>query len=222
MNNDDEAKHDAGEKSIAEGVNELRSSQKRPPKRKKGRFSRSPKGGNNQKQSTYDFNAARDAIGIADANSQQIISCDTIQSGPNPSAPKSPLKSEYKRMLKAEVAKVGELIVENTQLQKDVDAGKRMVVSVKGDNRRLADALQDEKRKSRVTIAKLLKDAESVMAESNNILKQAKNMEVATDGLVVMERQQGVEMLHQERVYNATQVAACKYYDITYYIVPLL
>jgi hypothetical protein len=124
-------------------------------------------------------------------------------------------------MLKAEVAKVGELIVENTQLQKDVDAGKQMVVSVKEDNRRLADFLQDEKRKSRVTIAKLLKDAESVMAESNNILKQAKNMEVAADGLVVMERQRSVEMLHQERVYNAMQVAACKYCDITYYIVPL-
>jgi hypothetical protein len=59
MNNNDKAKHNAGEKSIAKGVNELRLSQKRPPKRKKGRFSRSPKGGNNQKQSTYDFNAAR-------------------------------------------------------------------------------------------------------------------------------------------------------------------
>ncbi len=208
MNNKDETKHDAREKRTAKGIHELPSLQKQPSKWKKGRLLQSPWGGKNQKQSTYDFNAARNAIGIADANSQQIIS-HAIQSGPNPSAPKSPLKSEYKRMLKAEEVKVGELIEENTQLQKDVDAGKRMVVSVKEDNQRLADALQDEKRKSRVTIAKLLEDAEVVMEESNNTLKQAKIMEVAADALVVMERQRGVEMLHQERVYNATQVAGC-------------
>ncbi len=59
-----------------------------------------------------------------------------------------------------------------------IDAGKRMVVSIKEDNRRLADALQDEKRKSRVTIAKLLEDAEVVIEESNNTLKHAKNIKL--------------------------------------------
>ena len=49
-----------------------------------------------------------------------------------------------KRMLKAEVAKVTELVNQNDQIQKDLELTNRKLLSLKDDNRKLALALQVE------------------------------------------------------------------------------
>jgi hypothetical protein len=49
-----------------------------------------------------------------------------------------------KRMFKAEVAKVTELVNQNDQIQKDLELTNRKLLSLKDDNRKLALALQVE------------------------------------------------------------------------------
>ena len=93
-----------------------------PPKRKK-KFGMNPKGGS-KKRSTYDYSAVRDVIGLPADNFEQIT-LHAIQSCPNPPAPKSPAKKEYKALLEAEESKVQDLLSKNQQLSKGIETGNR-------------------------------------------------------------------------------------------------
>jgi hypothetical protein len=56
--------------------------------------------GGNQKRTSFDYNEARDELGVPNANSQQIAA-ESLQTGTNPRPPKckSPPKCEIKKQL---------------------------------------------------------------------------------------------------------------------------
>ena len=125
------------------------------PKRKK-RFGRDQRTNRNQKQSRYDYSNALKLTGSATANSQQLVAAA------NPSAAKSPLKSEYKERLKEEEAKAAMLSKQVAKLKKQGDIQKKKVLS-------LSTALRYERNKSRLAVSKLLDDAECIVAEAYQI-----------------------------------------------------
>jgi hypothetical protein len=131
----------------------------KPPKKRKS-LSRH-KGGRDRKQSQYAFDAAREELQLPAANAQQIAN-------PNPT-PKSPTKREYKDMLLQEKSKNEALFAEMEETKLAAEAKHRKILSLKDENKRLSDALRQEKEKSRLTILKLMNEAEDVMAEANEI-----------------------------------------------------
>jgi hypothetical protein len=168
-------------------------------KRKRQKFSRNFDrcSGGHQKDSAFDYAAYRTEEDIPIGNVQQIRA--TIAP-----IPKSPLKKKVKRMLKAEVAKVANLQNQNDQLQKGVDLTQKKLTSLKDDNRKLAMALQNEKKKSRLTIAQLLDDIEVAIVESQQGVKSTK---AVADAMVLLERQKSNTMLRKERAHHASEVA---------------
>ncbi len=125
--------------------------------------------------------------------------------------PKSLLKKEVKRMLKAEVAKVAELANQNDQLQKGIDLTKRKLTSLKDDNCKLAEALQVKRKKARLTIAQLLNNIKRVIVEDN---KEVKSTKGAAYAMVQMERDKREVMIRKERAHNSSVVAVCELNDI--------
>jgi hypothetical protein len=101
------------------------------------------------------------------------------------------------------VAKVANLQNKNDQLQKGVDLTQKKLTSLKDDNRKLAIALQNEKKKSRLTIAKLLDDIEVAIVRSQ---REVKSTEAVADATVLLERQKSNTMLCKERAHHASEV----------------
>jgi hypothetical protein len=128
-------------------------------KRKRRKF------GGHQKDSAFDSAAYQTEQDMATANVQYIHATIAL-------TPKSSLKKEVKRMLKADVAKVVKLVNQNNQLLKGVDSTKRkLLLSWMDDNCKLAVALQVKRKKSCLTIAQLLDDIRQVMVENNRDTK---------------------------------------------------
>ena len=145
----------------------------KPPKRKRrGGFGRNPRGGN-KKRSSYDMNEARASLGLpSNATFTQVYS-QSVQTGPNPTLPRSPPKKVVKARLKEAQEKNEELSHSLNQAQSNVELKTRQVANLKQQLRDMSRILQAEKKASRDTISKLLGDAEGVMAEACGIQLEA-------------------------------------------------
>ena len=133
--------------------------------KRKSRFGRNTKGGK-QKQSKYDYVAAREFIGLPGANSQQITSASmATDDNPTPSI-RSPPKKVVKAMPQQEKLRSSQLQSHNNKLQIGLQSEQRKNASLKEANRCLANALQKEKNNSRLAIANLMKEVEVVMMEA--------------------------------------------------------
>jgi hypothetical protein len=148
------------DRSIESTAKTMANPRPNPPKRKKRSSCSFRASGGKQKQSNYDYAAAREEIGAPTANSQQVTSA-ALQSGTNPRAPKT--KSLVKRVIKAQLnrqqSKITKLEIGKQRLDMKVDLLKKQV-------RDFAIPLKDEKQKSRLAMAKLLDVAEKMMADS--------------------------------------------------------
>jgi hypothetical protein len=118
----------------------------KPPKRKK-KFGRDPRTNANKKRSTYDFDSAREVIGSDSINHAQIM-MHSSQTGPNPPAPKSPLKKQYKAMLRQKEFELVdaleenyELLEENESLRRNTKLNEKKVLHIKEEYRKQAPRL---------------------------------------------------------------------------------
>jgi hypothetical protein len=188
----------------------------KPPKRKKS-FSRNPKGakGGKQKRSSYDFDAAREELGLsANANAQEIASRasadDVDPLNPLPPAVKSPLKKEYKAMLREEQEKSRNLVAKAENAEMQVKAKERKILSLKDDNKQLAEALRMEKEKSRVTVLKLMNDAELIIQEAHGIVFDSEEKMSAKELSIQKEKERMQDAVSKERDYVSVRESARK------------
>ena len=93
----------------------------------------------------------------------------TLQTGPNPALPRSPPKRVVKAKLAEELEKNELLSRDSDVAMRAVQAKTRQISTLKQQVCALSDALQSERKKSRATVAKLLGDAEGVMARAFGI-----------------------------------------------------
>jgi hypothetical protein len=155
---------------LIELIETTRCLQLMPRGKRKSLFGRRIKGGK-QKQSRYDYAAARESIGLPSANSQQITSAALSSDGnPTPSA-RSPPKKVVKALLKSEKLRSSQLESHNNKLQMGLLSEQRKNASLKEANRCLADALRQEKKKSRQAIVNLMEEVEAVMMEATKAKK---------------------------------------------------
>ena len=178
----------------------------KPPKRKRrSAYTRNIRGGNSgsNKRSTYNYAAAREELGMPDANSQQLTS-ELLASGPNPRAPKgrSPLKREKEKTI--------------TNLEVGAERMEKKVSSPQQTIRDLSRALMDQKHKWRLTMAKLVEDAESMLANSICIddRNQMDSKMSAAELAVKKERQRVID----ERKYSSLLTSARKFNCNMYYV----
>jgi hypothetical protein len=105
-----------------------------PRGKKKSRFGCNTKGGK-QKQSKYDYVAARESIGLPGTNSQQITSASmATDDNPTPSI-RSPPKKVVKVMLQQEKLQSSQLESQNNKLQTGLQSEQRKNASLKEVNR---------------------------------------------------------------------------------------
>jgi hypothetical protein len=184
---------------------------KRPKRKKRSSYSLKASGAA-QKQSNYDYAAAREELGVPNANSQQITSA-TLETGDNPRAPKT--KSPPKRIIKGQLTrqqnKIAKLQFGNERLGKKVDSLKQQV-------RDFAIALKNEKQKSRLAMAKLLDDAEQMMADSIDDRVDLDAKMSAAELAAEKERQRAHDAVQEERHYTSTKIGACKSLFIHYFL----
>lgn len=191
----------------------------KPPKRRKA-HGRKVKGGN-KKRTSYNYPSAREAMDMPTANHAQIFQHATIQHatemGHTPPNQKSPLKSVYKSMLKQQVSQIIEsLRQQKMELQVGLDHKDQKISSQKQRINELASLLQDEKRKSRAVIEKLMMEADAVIAEANDISMESTSKVAAVRVSLDSSKQRNKEAVQKERQYNYQQVASCKLFCITY------
>lgn len=182
-----------------------RNRQKR--KRSSG-ISRKPKGGN-KKRSSFDYDAAREELGIPNANSQQITS-HAMESGSNPRAPRSPLKKEIKRQLKQKEEEVKTLNTQVKTLQTGTNRLGTKVSSLQQQVRQLSHDLRQEKHKSRLAMEKLLHDAELTIGEANNVRIELDAKMSAVELAVEKEREKTNKKVNEERQFMAKSMSACE------------
>ena len=167
-----------------------------PPKRKKRSSCSLRTSGGKQKQSNYNYAAAREEIGLPIANSQQVTSA-ALQSGTNPQAPKtkSPVKRVIKAQLNRQQAKISKLEVGKQRLEMKVDSLKKQV-------RDFSIALKNEKQKSRLAMAKLLDDAERMMADSIDDRVDLDRKMSAAELAAEKERQRALDAISEPQTIN--------------------
>jgi hypothetical protein len=184
----------------------------KPPKRKKS-HGRKVKGGN-KKHTNYDYAAARETLALpANATSQEIAHHATLGDRLNDNAVpaiKSPLKSEYKAMLMDERAKNEGLAAKAEKAVKAVAKKEHKILSLKDENKMLALALRDEREKSRLTILKLLDDAEIVISDANSMKSDAEQKMSVAELTVFNEQERMKLSVQKEGEYNYFQVASRK------------
>ena len=180
----------------------------KPPKRKKRSALSLRVRGSNKKRSSFNYNAAREELGVPNANSQQITSA-ALSSGPNPQAPKG--RSPTKREIKAQLAEKDSTI---NKLEVGVDRMERKVSSLQQTIRDLSRALKDEKEKSRLAMAKLLEDAEAMIDGAiNNNADMDRKMSAAE---LAIERER--ERVIDERRYSSIVVSTREFIHVHYFI----
>lgn len=184
----------------------------KPPKKRKS-FGRNQRGGN-KKQSSYDFHAAREAMALPKANHAQIFQHANV-AGANPPSQKSPLKSEYKAMLKKKVSEVESLNSLTSDLKSNIVHKDKKISAQQERIKELASLLLNEKKKSRAVIAQLMEQADTVIAEASDI-KLASDAKVAA-AFETVERTKLIKKgdVHKERQYYSNHIASCKF--VTFY-----
>ncbi len=138
------------------------------------------------------------------ANSQQVTSA-ALQSGTNPRAPKtkSPVKRVIKAQLNRQQAKISKLEVGKQRLEMKVDSLKKQV-------RDFSIALKNEKQKSRLAMAKLLDDAERMMADSIDDRVDLDRKMSAAELAAEKERQRALDAISEERRHSSQKISARK------------
>ena len=122
-----------------------------------------------------------------------------MQTGPNPPLPHSPLKKVVKARL-AEEQKNELLSHDRDVAMREVDAKTRHISTLK-QVRALLEALQSQRKKLRATIAKLLDDAEGVLAKACGIQSDADQKMSAAEQKLIQEKQKMKGVLSTERKY---------------------
>ena len=185
----------------------------KPPKKRKA-FGRKPKGGN-KKQSSYNYQSAREAMDMPTANHAQIFQYATTQHATNlghtPPNQKSPLKSVYKSMLKQKLGQVESLRKQKLELMLGIDHKDKKISSQNQRIKELASLLTDEKKKSRAVIEQLMLEADSVIAEANEISQESTAKVSAASESLDRSKQRNKDALQKERQHNFHQVASCKF-----------
>ena len=178
------------------------------PKRKKSGLGRNPRG--KQKRSSYDFQNARASLGLPeDATFTQVLR-QTLQTGPNPRQPRSPLKTEVKAKLAEEQKKNEVLSKDRDVAMKEVASKTRHISTLKQQVRALSEALQSERKKSRATVSKLLEDAEGVMAEALGLQSQAGQKMSAAEQKLFEEKQRMKDVVISERQFYSREISMRK------------
>jgi hypothetical protein len=176
---------------------------KRPKRKKRSSYSLKASGAV-QKQSNYDYATAREELGVPNANSQQIMSA-TLETGDNPRPPKN--KSPVKRVIKAQLTrqrnKIAKLETGRERLEMKVDSLKKQV-------RDFSIALKNEKEKSRLAMAKLMDDAETMLADSLDDRADLDMKMTAAELAAEKERQRAQDAVHKERRYMSARMGECK------------
>ncbi len=182
----------------------MANSNPKPPKRKKRTTYSRHASGAKLKQSNYNFSAAREELGIPNANTQQIRSA-ALQTGATPRAPKgkSPVKQVIKAHLTREQHKVTKLNLGKKRLEMKVDSLKQQL-------RNFSIALKDEKHKSRLAMASLLNDAEKMVADFLDDRDHLDTKMSAAELAIEKERQRSHGAVHKEREYMSLKISACK------------
>ena len=189
----------------------------KPPKRKKrSSISKYARGGN-KRRTKYDYDAAREQIGQPNANNQTIYA-RAIQSGPNAPSEKSPLKKEYKSMLKQKEEEVNDLLgekkkmaEENAELRQNLNTKDSKIAAQKVTIQTLSQSLQQEKKKSRSTISKLMDEADMVMAEAHGVQSESEKKAAAVNVMIDRTKERHKEILHQERQQYSKQLSTGKF-----------
>lgn len=189
----------------------------KPPKKRKA-FGRNKRGGN-KKQSSYDFQSAREAMALPTANHAQIIQHAIIQRateiGETPPNQKSPLKAVYKSMLKQKLGEVESLRSQNIKLKSGIDHKIDKISKQSQTIRELASLLQVEKRKSRAIIENLMMEqSDSVIAEAHDISVESDAKVSAVCHTLDRSEQRYKKKLHKERQHNFNQVESCKFVSL--------
>ena len=193
----------------------------KPPKKRKS-FGRNQRGGN-KKNSNYNYNDARQAMSLPKANHAQISQHATI-TGTDPPSEKSPLKSVYKAMLKEKVQETQTLLQEkekmsseNEELKNGLGQCEKKISAQQLRIKELALLLQDEKKKSRAVIGKLMTDADSVIAEAHDIRFESEAKVSSVAGSLDKSKQRHKDALHKERQQHSNQVMSCEFYHVLSY-----
>ena len=197
------------------------------PKRKKSSglgLGRKKKGGN-KKRSSYNYDAARTSMAMPSANHAQI-SQFAAAAGPNPPTQKSPLKSEYKAMLKSKVEEFEsvvkekeEVLTQNNELKSVLNSKDKKISAQQAKIHDLSLLLQTEKKKSRSVISKLMSDADAVIAEAHDISFEADQKVASVSQTLDRIQQKHRVSLMKERQHNSSQVAAREF--VPYYLILL-
>ncbi len=137
------------------------------------------------------------------------------------SALKKLLVEENRMLYKSFSGEIKKLEQRNHDNDSKIELYKRKLISLKEDKRELAEALREERSKSRLTIKQLLDDAEQVMMDAKGI-KEAANatihlerqhatsVEAAASELLATERQWAAVLMCKEQQNNACQITECE------------
>jgi hypothetical protein len=176
---------------------------KQPKRKKRSVHSRGVRSGK-RKRSGFDYNEAREELGLPNANSQQIAA-EFLQAGANARPPKgkSPPKHEIKKQLVEKDKQITKLQLGNERME-------RKMVSLKVRVRDLSQALMDEKKKSRLAMQQLLDDAESMLAESTMQRDDLDSKMSAAELAIEKERQRVQDAVRDERKFMSLSISAGK------------
>ena len=178
----------------------------KPIKRKKGVLSSSKRGGK-QKRSSYDFDAANEALGIDPSaiGGQQIVSAIMKQKASlkPPPIPPSPDKKAVKRQNK-------KLKHDSESLKKVSAKDKKKIAAQDSSIRDLLQQLRLEKRASNTIINDTMSKAVESMDEAIQLREQAKVYETEVESKLVAEVEQHKEQLREERKLHSSETARMK------------
>ena len=184
------------------------------PKRKKSSGLGRKKKGGTKKRTSYDYDAARASMALPAANHAQISQFASA-TAPNPPNQKSPLKSEYKAMLKSKVEEFEslvkekeEVLTENHELKSVLHVKDKKISAQHAKIHDLSVLLQTEKKKSRSVISKLMTDADTVIAEAHDISFEADSKVASVSQTLDRIKDKHRVALMRERQHNSSQVAA--------------
>jgi hypothetical protein len=165
---------------------------KQPKRKKRSVHSRGVRSGK-RKRSGFDYNEAREELGLPNANSQQIAA-ELLQTdaNPRPSRVKSPPKHVIKKQLAQKELQIAQLERGKERLEKKVDVLQRQL-------REFASSLKDEKHKSRLVMASLMDDAETMMADW---------IDDRVDLAVEKERKKASGVVREERQYLSAKITS--------------
>ena len=183
------------------------------PKRKKASSASRKARGNKNKRSRYNYAGARDALSLPSDATAQEIAFNVTPAGTTSTSggDRSPLKKEYKAMLLEERSK-NELLAKKVEDSvQHIHLKERKISNLKMEVRQLSAALRSEKEKSRITILKLLDDAEDVIAEATALKENTNEKMSAAELAILREKEKSQNAIRREREYTSYTITSRKF-----------